>query len=172
LPKLSRLELDFDGPSSGSRGQQFSRGMLMPLSDADSCRLVSSLPSREREPAMPLGTVSDGFIMFDPENLRNWPGRLNSSWLVSSSWTEARGTSRQGTSSRGLLARNSTISEARVRSLGFCCQQDFNRPRLKQEENSCLTIVLLIIAGAGWGFSWQQWSFVTCQLYVMLVVML
>jgi hypothetical protein len=32
----------------------------MPLSDADSCRLVSSLPSREREPAMPFGTLDGG----------------------------------------------------------------------------------------------------------------
>lgn len=49
---------------------------------------------------------------------------------VSSICTEDSGTSRQGERSRGLLARNSTISEAGGLFLDSLCQQDLMRHSL------------------------------------------
>jgi hypothetical protein len=68
--------------------------------------------------------------------------------VSSSIWTEARGTSKQGESSRGLLARNSTISDTWGRRLRSKFQQDRIKPSLHQEPKEyVITFIVTSLTG-------------------------
>lgn len=128
----SKLELDFIVPNNGSRKQLVSMFRHTPLSGTDSCRDVLFGDELKECDEIPLGKDDGEFscLKLAAEHFLKFSGSSISSWPVSSSCTEDRGTSRQGKSSRGLFAKNSTISLAVGRSLASTFQQDLIKPSL------------------------------------------